>query len=111
MSETAYKPPYMPFYVRDFYGDFRVRTMTPRQRAMYRSLLDNAWMALRPCYIPNDSEQLWLMADADSMQQWEENSGPVLRMFNVSEDGAFYFKNRQLQEYDRIVQQHLACSE
>lgn len=113
MSElqSEYKPPYMPFYVRAFYGDFRVRTMTPRQRAMYRSLLDYGWTALRPCYIPNDQGQLWLMADADSLEQWERDKGPVLRMFTLTDDGEFYCKSRQLEEYAKITEQHRACSE
>src|SRR5947209_17370410 len=102
MIQTSYKPPFMPFYVRDFYGDFRVRIMTPRQRAMYRSLLDNAWMALIPCHVPNDPEQLWLMADADSPEQWQRDKEPVMRMFNLTDDGKFYFKNRQIEEYDHI---------
>ena len=58
-----------------------MRHMRPIQRHFYRSLLIQAsYCSTRP-YLPDDDSQLWMLADADSLEHWKSHVPPVRAMF------------------------------
>ena len=75
------KPKYITWYEDAFQAELRVRHMRPIQRHFYRSLLIQAsYCSTRP-YLPDDDSQLWMLADADSLEHWKDHAPPVRAMF------------------------------
>ena len=75
------KPKYITWYEDAFQAELRVRHMRPVQRHFYRSLLVQAnYCSTRP-YLPDDDPQLWMLADADSLEHWTEHAPAVRAMF------------------------------
>ena len=77
------KPNYQPWREEAFKSDLKVWKMTHLQRWMYRSLLQHAFVCTQRPRLPNDDEELWMMADCESIEQWNDNKSMILKMFDV----------------------------
>jgi hypothetical protein len=73
--------------------------MTTHQRHLYRALLLAAlWCPTRPD-LPNDDNELYLLADADDVADWQKNKAPILTKFHEDEvDGAKVLYNNRLRK-------------
>ena len=105
MGSDVYKPPHMPWYERDFWS-FRVRLLEPMARLMYRSLLQQGWHSERPPYLPANDEQLMKLADAPTREDWGRHCGPVLAMFEKTEDGRWYFHPKAVALMAKVTGDH-----
>lgn len=99
------KAMYQPWNQEGFGADLRVRKMTNVQRWIYRTLLQEAFVCSTRPRLPDDDEELWMMADCEDINEWKSNKGPVLRMFQkVQVDGVSLLANRRLDEdWDKIL--------
>lgn len=74
-------PAYICWFENDFMADRAVIRMTPHQRLMYRALCQVArYCETRP-YLPDDDNELYVLADSDSLDHWKDNREDVLRKF------------------------------
>jgi hypothetical protein len=98
MPSNNKKPSYFPWNEEEFQADVFVRGMTPLQRWMYRTLLQSMfWATTRP-YLPNDDEQLAVLAGCESLEQWVANKDKILRRFSVIEnDGETVLANKRVE--------------
>jgi uncharacterized protein YdaU (DUF1376 family) len=102
-------PKYICWFENDFMADRVVIRMTPHHRLMYRALCQVArYIETRP-YLPDDDNELYLLADADSLEQWKANREAVLVKFSrVTIDGKpMLAQKRVLKEaakYDEFVE-------
>jgi hypothetical protein len=77
------KPLFQPWDETAFSADHHVQRLTYLQKWMYRTLCQQAWVCeTRPC-LPDDDDELWLLAGCESKEQWIENMGPVRAMFQA----------------------------
>jgi hypothetical protein len=99
------KPSYMPWNEDAFWGDMGVRAMTALQRWMYRTLLQTSFFCATRPYLPNNDNQLWVLAGCVDKQQWIENKQPVRAMFTrETVDGhRLLFRKRVLEDWQRLV--------
>jgi uncharacterized protein YdaU (DUF1376 family) len=82
-KDKTYEPNYICWYGKDFQADVTVRRLTPHQRLMLRSLLQEAFYCSSRPYLPEDDEELAILADADSLAQWKKNKDAVMRKFTL----------------------------
>ena len=75
------KPHFMGWYENDFQAELGVRRMKPIERHFYRALLIQSFFCAERPYLPNDDDQLWVLADADSKEHWKEHRDVVMGMF------------------------------
>lgn len=104
-----FKPKFVPWYEDDFQADRAVKRWTSVQRALYRNLLmESYYNDLRP-NLPNDDSQLWLLADAESLQQWLDNKEPILVKFyeDVDSDGVSILWNKRVRQEWGEMQERL----
>lgn len=89
MAAKRYEPPYHCWHEKDFWGDREVIRMLPVQRHFYRTLIQAAFHASTRPNLPDDDAQLWVLADADNLEHWMANMGPVRAKFEpfVDESG------------------------
>jgi hypothetical protein len=86
--EKKYEPVYLCWVETDFMGDRTVMRMTPHQRLMYRALCQAAMFCSSRPYLPDDDNELFLLADADSLEHWKANRDAVLvKFFREEVDG------------------------
>jgi hypothetical protein len=99
------KPKYINWYEETFQAEPRVRHMKPIQRHFYRALLIQAFYCSTRPYLPDDDAELWILADAESEEQWMEHAKVVRRMFEpvVIEGVKLLSQKRLLKEWDTIV--------
>jgi hypothetical protein len=73
--------------------------MTTHQRHLYRALLLAAlWCPTRPD-LPNDDNELYLLADADDVADWQKNKAPILTKLHEDEvDGVKVLYNNRLRK-------------
>ena len=105
-SAERWKPPYMPWFEGDFCGSFNVRKMPPLARLMYRSLLQQGWHSDYPPFLPNIDADLMLMADAPSLEDWEQHKACILERFKKTPDCLWLYHPKAVREYNRAVSQH-----
>jgi len=81
-------PEYICWHENEFMADRAVVRMRPHQRLMYRALCQVArYCETRP-YLPDDDNELYILADADSIDQWKANREAILVKFQkVTVDG------------------------
>ncbi len=81
-------PEYICWHENEFMADRAVVRMQPHQRLMYRALCQVArYCETRP-YLPDDDNELYVLADADSLDHWKANREAVLVKFQkVTVDG------------------------
>lgn len=108
MSPHDFRPKAILWCEKDFWADRIVQRMTPRQRAMYLRLLMTAYFGSHAPYLLADDPELWLHADADNHQQWEDNKASVLRKFSEvldNETGQRLLKNNRVcEEWELTVE-------
>lgn len=100
-ARAVNKPPYFPFYVRDFVSDGLVEAMTTREVGAYILLLAKAWLEEPAGSIPNNDTVLarWArLGPAD----WTECRAAVLAPFDLGADDRWHQK-RMRQEYARCM--------
>ncbi|MGB8580985.1 MAG: hypothetical protein WCD47_09195 [Candidatus Sulfotelmatobacter sp.] len=79
-------PRFIPWSELDFWNDpVVVQAMNWQQRHLYRALLLKAHVCATRPYLPDDDNQLWLLADAGSLKNWMENRDAVLQKFTREE--------------------------
>jgi hypothetical protein len=95
---ATYEPKYLYWYEKDFASDAYVsRVMRSLDRHFYRALIiASCFNSLRP-YLPNDDFQLWILADAESFDQWMEHKNVVMHKFQLCP------ANDNLWEHKRIL--------
>jgi hypothetical protein len=81
MAKSANTPIYILWHEGDFIADRAVMRMTPHQRLMYRCLCQVARFCETRPYLPDDDNELYVLADADSLEHWKANREAVLAKF------------------------------
>jgi uncharacterized protein YdaU (DUF1376 family) len=90
---------YQPWNEDGFSADLIVRSMTPVQRWIYRTLLQHAFVCSERPRLPNDDRLLWRMAGCESKDQWLDNKEVILEMFqNVTIEGKELLTQPRLEE-------------
>lgn len=97
---------YQPWNQEGFNADLYVRKMTNTQRWIYKTLLQEAFVCSTRPRLPDDDEQLWMIADCEDIDQWLKNKTAVLRMFErIQEDGVPLLLHRRLEEdWNRLLE-------
>lgn len=95
------KPPYFPFYAKDFAADSRVEAMTTEQVGAYILLLCKAWNEDPPGSLPKDDTVLARWARL-SPERWAEVRAGVLAAFQCGSDDRWHQK-RMREEYAKLV--------
>ncbi len=114
MEQENYKPEFQPWNEEEFRADPYVsKVMNPKQRSLYKNLLQQMFFASsRPRLLHND-EELWLFADAENLQEWLDNKEVVLKKFRVVE--GLLENKRVLDDWNRMMEKrqglHVARSE
>jgi hypothetical protein len=106
MSEPIYEPDYMCWHEQDFWGDRYVISMTKLQRHFYRALLQAAFFCSTRPHLPDDDEELSLLADADDVEVWKRNRQAVLRKFEpfTDDDGRELLRHRRLErDWEQLI--------
>ena len=94
-----YKPPYLKWWEDNFWSDMHVRRMAPTARHYYRALLQAAFFCDARPFLPADDAQLWMIADAESLQEWQKHKDQVLIKFTrFTQDGKELLRNKRLDE-------------
>jgi uncharacterized protein YdaU (DUF1376 family) len=81
-----YQPPYQFWHEQDFWSDECVsRGMTSIQRHYYRALLQAAYYSSTRPYLPNNDDELWILADTETKQNWVDNKAAIMVKFQEIE--------------------------
>lgn len=98
------KPSYQPWNEEVFLSDFRVRGMNAVSRWMYRSLLQSAFFHSTRPYLPNNDDALWVLAGAESKEQWLEHKSKVISCFKPAEHDSDLLSNKRLcEDWQKLV--------
>lgn len=105
-SKKQFKLDYVCWHENEFMADRHVVRMTPHQRLMYRSLCQAAMFCSTRPHLPDDDDQLFILADADSLEHWKQNRDAVLVKFYPEEiDGKpMLAHKRLLADWDQILE-------
>jgi uncharacterized protein YdaU (DUF1376 family) len=104
-KKPSIQPKYMCWCEPDFWADREVVSMPHQARAYYRTLLQAAyWTSTRP-YLPDDDAQLWQLADATSIVDWQVHKQIVLAKFQpfTKGDQKLLAHKRLLRDWKQIV--------
>lgn len=93
---------WMPFEIDRFFGSPRVGQMRDFQKWWYVSLLLRAWQAQPPCHLPDDENELMIMAGATDETSWKKHSALVLGAFRATGNG-YRVNARQLEIYEEKI--------
>ena len=108
-STQKYQPKYIFWHELEFMGDEQVAMgMSNLQRHFYRALcIKGMFCSTRP-YLPDDDNQLWLLADAGSLKVWQQNKDAVLVKFQPVEiDGVKLLSHKRLlRDWDLLLKDH-----
>jgi hypothetical protein len=101
MSKEA--PKYICWFENDFMADRAVIRMNPHQQLMYRQLCQVARFCETRPYLPDDDSELYLLANADSLDHWKANREAILVKFNRVTIGgvALLAQKRVLTDHDK----------
>src|SRR5271157_2898831 len=75
------KPNFQPWDETAFSAEKRVQRLTPLQRGMYRTLLQQMFVCTTRPYLPAEDSELWILADCESEARWLENKAAILPLF------------------------------
>ena len=78
---SEFQPQYLCWFEGEFTADLYV--LTPHQRQMYRSLCQAAFFCSSRPYLPDEDEDLCLLANADSLEHWAKNKDAVMKKFTL----------------------------
>ena len=108
-STQKYQPKYIFWHELEFMGDEQVAMgMSNLQRHFYRALcIKGMFCSTRP-YLPDDDNQLWLLADAGSLKVWQQNKDAVLVKFQPVEiDGMKLLAHKRLlRDWGLLLKDH-----
>ncbi len=94
-----YKPPYFKWWEDHFWSDLLVRRMAPTARHYYRALLLAAFFCDTRPFLPADDDLLWMIADAETKEDWLKHKAQVLAKFTeFTQDGKQLLRNKRLDE-------------
>src|SRR5271155_2652511 len=96
------KPLYQPWNEDSFVADEVVQAMNNIQRWIYRTLLQKAFTCSTRPHLPNDNNQLWMLAGCENKAQWMENKSLILKKFEVA--GELLTHKRVFADYENWVQ-------
>jgi len=107
MESHVYEPKYVMWYEKDFAADTYVsRVMRSLHRHFYRALIiASCFNSLRP-FLPNDDSQLWIFADAESLDQWIAHKDVVMHKFTLTQDGKHWQHKRILADWQMMLDAH-----
>lgn len=109
---ATYEPNYLMWWEKDFAADTYVsRVMRPLHRHFYRALIIASCFNSERPYLPNDDGQLWVFADAESLEQWMAHKDIVLHKFSLTTDGRFWQHKRILADWQKMLAAHEERSE
>lgn len=97
----AQKPPYFPFYVKDFCADSKVEAMTTEEVGAYILLLCKAWHEDVAGSLPNDDETLARWSRMTT-EKWSKCKDRILMAFSLGSDNRFHQKRMQM-EYAKLA--------
>lgn len=101
------KPLYQPWSEEEFVADQFVRAMKSMERWMFRTLLQQAFFCSTRPYLPDDEDQLWMLAGCDYREQWDENKTRVLKMFSkIQRRGVHLLKQKRVELDFRRERKH-----
>ncbi|MFZ0731766.1 MAG: hypothetical protein WAM79_05535 [Candidatus Sulfotelmatobacter sp.] len=81
-----YQPPYQFWHEADFWADECVsRGMNFMQRHLYRALLQAAFYCSTRPYLPIIDDELWILADAGTLDNWAQNKTAIMVKFQEIE--------------------------
>lgn len=84
LNGQEYVPPYQFWVEREFWGDVYVsRGMNYMQRHLYRALLQAAFHCSTRPYLPTSDDELWILADAGTKENWLENKNAIMVKFQL----------------------------
>lgn len=90
---------YQPWNEDGFSADLIVRSMSPVQRWIYRTLLQHAFVCSDRPRLPNDDRFLWRMAGCENKEQWISNKDVILEMFDsVTIEGKELLSQQRLED-------------
>lgn len=112
MLDERSKADYQPWNHEVFNADRRVRRMTPNARKSYVMLLHEAFFCSTRPYLPDNDEELWVMADCNNREEWDDMRQSVLEMFTPFEcDGAKLLVHYRVEkDWDRLLNKRGAIS-
>jgi uncharacterized protein YdaU (DUF1376 family) len=98
LNGQEYVPPYQFWCEREFWGDVHVsRGMNWMQRHLYRALLQAAFYCSTRPYLPTSDDELWILADAGTKDNWLENKAAIMVKFQlVKVGGAEMWSHKRL---------------
>lgn len=94
------KPPYFPFYVKDFAADDKVESMSTEQVGAYTLLLCKAWTQEPAGSVPDDDTVLAKWARL-SLARWAKVKSGVMSAFHLA-SGRWHQK-RMAAEFDKLA--------
>ena len=95
---TESKGIYQPWSHEEFMADRRVRRMSPTAVKTYMMLLHEAYICSTRPYLPDDEDELFLMAFCESQEEWDSVKEVVLGMFEKKTvDGVKVLSNKRLE--------------
>ena len=104
---------YQPWCHEEFMADRRVRRMSPTAVKTYMMLLHEAYVCSTRPYLPDDEEELRLMAYCESDEEWLSVREVVLGMFESKiVDGIKVLSNKRLErDWEKLQEIREAKSE
>lgn len=98
LNGQEYVPPYQFWCEREFWGDVHVsRGMNWMQRHLYRALLQAAFHCSTRPYLPTSDDELWILADAGTKENWLENKSAIMVKFQlVKVKGVEFWSHKRL---------------
>jgi uncharacterized protein YdaU (DUF1376 family) len=98
------KGKYQPWSHEEFMADRRVSRMTSSARKIYMVLLHEAFVCSTRPDLPDDDEELAIMADCDDPKEWETSRSAVLAMFNrdLADGTPVLFRKRLREDWTHL---------
>lgn len=89
---------YQPWNQEGFNADIYVRKMTSTQRWIYKTLLQEAFVCSTRPKLPDNDEELWMLGDCETLEQWLENKSVIITRFSrVQIDGVPLLSHNRLE--------------
>jgi len=104
INDKTFRPRFVYWWPDHFTGDPYVsRVMRPLHRHFYRALIIESFVNSWRPYLPNDDQELWMLADAESAEQWLAHKDVVMRKFTLTEDGKLWQHKRILADWETAL--------
>lgn len=105
LTETS-KPGFQPWNHEEFLADRWVKRMSSMERKTYATLLHEAFFCSTRPYLPSDEEELEVLADCDSAEEWLSIRDNVLKMFErIEVNGVVVLCSKRVeQDWERMLE-------